>query len=114
LKLKDKEGWDKSVEINSNNSYSKAITIYSKIWMNLMEEKIEAGAKLEDIAEETSNKADEGIGITGFMYGMSVNIISQVWEYGEQLRIWHNAKYGQPHPTGTVNPAIININIEED
>ena len=29
-------------------------------------------------------------GITGFMYGCAVGILSQVWVHGEQLRRWQN------------------------
>ena len=55
----------------------------------MMEERIANGEKIEDIAKELSHKADTE-GITGFMYGCAVSILLQCWEYGEELRRWHN------------------------
>lgn len=39
---------------------------------------------ITDNAEKLSNKADTE-GITGFMYGCAVNILSHYWKYGEYL-----------------------------
>ena len=47
-------------------------------------------------------------GITGFMYGAAVSILSQCWEYGEYLRKWHNKDYGYDGD-GVVNPAVITV-----
>jgi len=52
------------------------------------------------------NKMDN---LTGFMYGCAVNILSQCWEYGEQLRKWHNKQYDYDG-NGVVNPAVLKIN----
>lgn len=64
---------------------------YAKRWADLMEQKIAAGQKVTDIAEETSNEADTE-GITGLMYGYAVNLLSNFWEYGEELRLWHRGE----------------------
>lgn len=61
---------------------------FAERWANVMEEKMSHGEKLEDIAKQTS--FDVANGITGFMYGMAVSILSQCWIHGEQLRKWHN------------------------
>ena len=47
-------------------------------------------------------------GITGFMYGCAVNALSQLWEYGEELRKWHNKEYNY-NGDGVVNPAILTV-----
>ena len=78
---------------------------YAQRWAGLMEQKIAAGQKVTDIAEETSNEADTE-GITGFMYGYAVSFLSYFWEYGEELRLWHNKKYHHDGD-GVVNPAIL-------
>ena len=72
-----------------------------------MEEKIENGEKLSDIAESTSHEADVE-GITGFMYGCAVSVLSNVWEYGDELRKWHNKEYDY-EGDGVVNPAILTV-----
>lgn len=46
---------------------------------------------IEEHADADSHTADTD-GITGFMYGMAVNILSQCWLHGEALRRWHNIK----------------------
>lgn len=65
------------------------------------------GDKIVDIADSTSREADTE-GITGFMYGCAVNALSQLWEYGEELRKWHNKEYNYDGE-GVVNPAILTI-----
>ena len=60
-----------------------------------------------DNAERLSHEADEE-GITRFMYGAAVSILSQCWEYGEHLRKWHNKEYGY-EGDGVVNPAVITV-----
>lgn len=78
---------------------------YAQRWADLMEQKIATGQKVADIAEETSNEADTE-GITGFMYGYAVSLLSYFWEYGEELRLWHNKKYHHDGD-GVVNPTIL-------
>ena len=58
-------------------------------------------------ADRLSHEADTE-GITGFMYGCAVSILSQYWEYGEELRKWHNKEYNYDGK-GVVNPAIMTI-----
>lgn len=78
----------------------------------MMEEKIKASEEDEmkvivDNAKQLSYEADKE-GITGFMYGAAVSILSQCWEYGEFLRKWHNKEY-EYDGDGVVNPAVITI-----
>ena len=65
-----------------------------------------------DNAEKLSREADTE-GITGFMYGCAVNILSRVWKYGDELRMWHNGKYDY-QGEGTVNPAILTVGGKDD
>ena len=84
-----------------------------------MEVALEKGKKLKKITKDLSHEADKE-GITGFMYGMAVSILSSVWIHGEQLRIWHNLdtqihKEGKrANKKGTVlNPALLNIDLKK-
>ena len=50
------------------------------------------------------------------MYGCAVSILFQVWEYGDELRRWHNLDIqigdegDKANKTGKVlNPALLNI-----
>jgi hypothetical protein len=92
---------------------------YAERWAYLMEHEMEEGKKLVDIAKTTSHTADEE-GITGFMYGCAVSILSRVWIHGEELRRWHNLDTQIGHEgeraneKGTVlNPALLNISVKD-
>lgn len=88
MKFKDKEAWKKGLA-NNTDFYGSAIYRYAERWADLMEEKLQAGAKLEDIAKQTSHDADTE-GISGFMYGAAVSVLARCWDSGEELRRWHN------------------------
>lgn len=63
-----------------------------------------------DNADRLSREADTE-GITGFMYGCAVSILSQCWVYGEYLRKWHNKEYDYDGD-GVVNPAIMTVGVK--
>lgn len=86
---------------------------YAEQWARLMQLEMAGGKPLEEIADASSREADTE-GITGFMYGCAVSILSHTWKHGEQLRRWHNLKtqiYDEgvtANETGKVlNPAIL-------
>lgn len=96
----------------NSDPYGRAFFTYAERWAGMMEEKIEASEDDEmkvivDNAKQLSYEADTE-GITGFMYGVAVSILSQCWGYGEFLRKWHNKDYGYDGD-GVVNPAIITV-----
>ena len=85
---------------------------FAERWANMMEEAIE---KSEDSPMDVIIRTADGLssaadieGITGFMYGVAVSILSQHWEYGELLRKWHNKEYNYDGD-GVVNPAILTV-----
>lgn len=70
-----KDWYDKN-----NDGYSRACFTYAERWAEMMEEKIEASSDdvmkvIVDNADKLSYEADEE-GITGFMYGCAVSILS--------------------------------------
>lgn len=88
---------------------------YAEKWADLMEARIAAGQTVEQCAKQTSNEADTE-GITVFMYGCAVSILSQAWEHGEELRRWHNrdTQIGTEGDEanergGVLNPALLSI-----
>ena len=107
IKRNMEKEFEKCIEVNSHYSYSKFVIDYMIRWADMMEERISNGEKINNIAKETSHRADTE-GITGFMYGCAVNLLSQFWKYGDQLKIWHNSQYGY-EGEGTVNPTIMTI-----
>lgn len=90
MKIKDQSGWEKTKQAN-RGPYGARCVSYAEDWANLMEIEMEKGKKLSEIAEQTSRIADTD-GITGFMYGAAVSMLSWAWEHGEELRRWHNLK----------------------
>ena len=106
MKLADNNHWDEWKK-NNQDPYGSYIIRYAERWADLMEQKMDEGAALADIANQTSREADTE-GITGFMYGAAISVLADSWAYGEELRVWHNAQYGH-HGNGVVNPAILTI-----
>jgi hypothetical protein len=81
-----------------------------------MEKHLDRGETVEQCAQKVFDEVDNrpGFGITGFMYGCAVAILADVWEYGEELRRWHNLKTQigkegeRANEKGTVlNPAVL-------
>ena len=106
MKIKDEQGYQAGKD-NNLDPYGSAVYRYVEKWADIMEGRIENGEKIADIAEQTSRDTDTE-GITGFQYGIAVSILAAHWEYGEELRKWHNKEYDYSGE-GTVNPAIITI-----
>lgn len=114
MKLKDPEGWSKTVEANTDG-YGSGVIRFAERWADLMEQRMAEGATLTDIAKKASHDADTE-GVTGFMYGCAVSILAKVWEHGEDLRRWHNLEtqlrdegVKANESGGVLNPAILNI-----
>jgi hypothetical protein len=109
MEFKDRDLWDEAVAKNTD-SYGKGVREFAERWARLMQAQLAAGKPLTGCAEETSHVADVD-GITGFMYGCAVQILSQAWVYGDDLRKWHNKEYGVDEDAeGVVNPAVLVIN----
>lgn len=116
MKVTNRKYWNNQRKINVD-PYSKAVVDYAERWANLMEEQINSGKKLEDIAKETSHQTDIN-GITGFQYGCAVEMLASCWEHGEQLRRWHNLDVQMKdegekanESGGVLNPALMSISI---
>lgn len=108
LELSDAEGWNKSREANSDG-YGSAALNYAEAWAKLMQIEIAKGKSVKECADATQ-KGLGYLGITGFQYGCVVSILSQCWKHGEDLRKWHNKKYGvSEDKQGVVNPAVLTL-----
>lgn len=105
---KKQEEWENCKAINSKDDYSNCVIDYTILWAQYMEYLMaKHNKKLSDVWDMSSHLADI-YGITGFMYGCAVSILSSVWKYGEELRMQHNSKYNHKGD-GVVNPAILTI-----
>lgn len=114
MTLRDADAWKKSCDANTDG-YGGAVMTYADRWARLMEVRMSKGERIADIADECSHLADAE-GITGFMYGCAVGILSKVWKHGEALRLWHNLNTqinneGERanESGGVLNPALLNI-----
>ena len=110
----DQGAWDSWMESNEDD-YGACVMRYAARWANVMESKMAAGEELEAIADAASSEADVE-GITGFMYGCAVGVLSKCWKHGEKLRRWHNLKTQVSNEGvraneggGVLNPAILSI-----
>lgn len=103
--------------------YGGCVFWFAEHWAEAMEQAIQEGQKLEDVADELSHKVDNSMGqygLTGFQYGAAVSVLANCWEHGEQLRLWHNLKT-QLHDEGekanesggVLNPALMTMQPRE-
>ncbi len=106
MKILNKEVYDKYVEVNTDG-YGRAVLRYAEQWANAMERKIDNGEKLSDVAKQASYDADTE-GFTGFQYNMAIQFLVKCWEYGEELRKWHNGEYDHDGD-GIVNSSILKV-----
>lgn len=113
IEFKDDESkakWEQWVEINSHDGYSLGVVTYARRWAKYMQHLMTKHNKaIYQIADNVSIVTDID-GITGFMYGCAVAILSECWKYGEELRRWHNKKWRHEDCDGVVNPAVLTIN----
>ena len=105
-KVKD---WKKCKEINLTDDYSKCIIDYAVLMTQFMEflHKYH-NRSVEQSFDIASHYSDKIYGVTGYMHGAAVNIISNIWKYGEEVRKYHNKTFGYDGD-GVVNPAILTI-----
>ena len=111
--------WLKCVE-NNQDPYGDAVIRFCSEWATRMEAAIDAGETIEQCIDNAGRAADDE-GITTFMYGCAVKILSRVWLHGEKLRRHHNLST-QIHNEGEIanesggvlNPALINIQPKND
>jgi hypothetical protein len=111
MEVTDTESWNDYVRVNTDG-YGKACVDYARNWARLMQKQMSDGAELKDIAGACSHLADTE-GITGFMYGAAVSMLSKCWLHGEELRKWHNKEYNH-EGEGVVNPAMITISSNDN
>lgn len=93
---------------NNQDPYGKCCVDYARDWGRLMQYYIHRGETVVECAERASHELG-WYGITGFMYGAAVMMLSSCWKYGEELRKWHNKEYNH-EGEGVVNPAVLTIN----
>jgi len=99
----------------NRDAYGLACYTFATAWACLMELEIGKGNTVQQCAKDTSHTADLE-GITRFMYGAAVSILSHCWEHGEELRKWHNldtqigTEGEEANESGEVlNPALMSI-----
>ena len=110
MTIRDKKAY-RSINRTNSDPYGQSVIHYAETWARLMEARMTHGDTLEACADEASHLADNE-GISGAMYGFAVNFLAKVWVHGDQLRKWHNKKFGvSEDEEGTVNPSIIRVSL---
>jgi hypothetical protein len=114
-----KAGWELTVT-NNQDPYGTAGVGFARAWADEMEKRMEAGQTLAECAKSASHDVDKDFGITGFMYGCAVSILSQCWLHGEELRKWHNkdlapkqADAANDKPGAVLNPALVTLTLKD-
>lgn len=105
IKLKDEERWKEWNNENADSPYGKAIVSTATKWAKAMELLMEKGFELEEIAGEAIDICDPDSGLTGYAESCLVNLLSQCWKHGDNLRLWYNKNHGGYNGDGVANPA---------
>lgn len=120
MKFNGDEGraaWSKWMDANPpEDGYGHAVLRFASEWATRMEAELEtAGVTVASCARQCAHDADNE-GITGFMYGVAVKVLSDCWLHGEELRRWHNldiqiADEGERANAsgGVLNPALLTL-----
>jgi len=105
IKQGKEENYQKYVDINKPDEYSKACVDCGEIFGNFVDE-----GKTFDEAEELMLATPDGQELTGFMMGALMSGVSNFHERGDEIKAWWNNKTnGDPDHHGVKNPAIITI-----
>lgn len=114
IELSDVDAWEAWKAANADG-YGAAVMTYAERWARLMQADLADGQTLADVAGDASHNADLE-GITGFMYGCAVSMLSKCWKHGEDLRRWHNivtqiGNEGEQanESGGVLNPALLKV-----
>jgi len=120
-----RQQWDDGLAKNSD-PYGNAVYRFASEWATRMEAGMLADgvdtafdaavAKWIKANADAQVSAADDEGITGFMFGCAMSMLSACWKHGEQLRRWHNLETqlgdeGEKanESGGVLNPAILNI-----
>lgn len=113
---RDEAKWQHGVDAQKGDGYGLGVYGFAEAWARLMQAKIAEGKTIDATADECCSLADKGYGITGFMYGCAVSVLSECWKHGEELRRWHNLKTqirdeGERanESGGVLNPALLSV-----
>lgn len=90
MRIKDAELWRQWQERNPVGD-ADLVREFTSRWMELIEAELADGKKLEDVAQETREKAGKDITF-GTYFGAVLTLVG-TQEYGEELRRWHNKKW---------------------
>lgn len=83
MEFTSKSEWDLG-KANNTDGYGSAIFEYAEGWAKLMQAELSNGKVLGDVASKTSFEMDF-MGISGFMYGAAVQILTKCWAHGKEL-----------------------------
>lgn len=103
--------WNEEGQKAKNFMMNTQIYQFAAFWTLEMEHRIAKGEKIADIARECEMAVYEKypkIDMTGSMYACAVAMAAHYWIYGDELREWHNQKYGY-NGDGVVNSTIVSF-----
>lgn len=108
LEFNDEESkvnWEKFVESNSKDIFGFGAMTYARRWAKYMQYLMKKDNKTVFQIAEKASQASDIDGITGFMYGYAVSVLSQCWKHGKELSRWHNNVWKHNDTDEIVTPA---------
>lgn len=80
-----------------NIGYSIEIIRFAQKWAERMQEEILKGEQVDAIAERAACVVAKGKDIPAYMQYCAMVILSDVWHYGDELKMWYCDKYTNYH-----------------
>jgi len=112
MPITQQEDWNKWVENNSKDPYSKACIDVAREVMRLLDLPEHEKFNPNNIITLADDNIDAG-GITGFMAGCVAQMVSHCHSRGPEFKAAWNESYGAPDAKGVVNPAIVTLKEKE-
>lgn len=107
----DEQTWQQCQD-NNQDSYGRYCVDCARLIMQWLDER--EGAVDADALIREADQVHDG-GLTGFQAGCVASIVSQLHSRGQEFRDSWNQAFGQPPgKEGTVNPAIITVEVPEE
>lgn len=92
IRLRDPRGWRMAVAANSDY-YGTTVMVYAEHWAYLMEQRINWGLKLAEVAEECARLANPEGKISSIMQGCAAHILARLWVHGDDLLRWYQQRH---------------------
>ena len=97
LQIVNKAPWDQAVKDGGRDKLGVGTITLAYEWGRKMQEQLDAGRSLKDVAWDCFCRADDIVGgATGGMAKSATTLLGETWQHGGELVTWHNEQAARP------------------